>query len=112
MSRRVYTDACIAIYFVERRNPWYDRVVAALAEDEPPTICLSALVSLECLVGALRSGDDGLVAAYREFFGMQEWLPMSDAVIELATDLRARYNLKTPDAIHLGAAIHHRCDEF
>ena len=37
---------------------------------------------------------------------------MTDAVFELAATLRARHDLKTPDALHLAAAIHHGCDEL
>jgi predicted nucleic acid-binding protein len=32
--------------------------------------------------------------------------------LNLATDLRAQYRLKTPDALHLAAAITAGCDEF
>lgn len=37
-------------------------------------------------------------------------LPMPDGVYGLATQLRARFNLKTPDALHLGCAQFHGCD--
>jgi len=30
---------------------------------------------------------------------------MSAAIVERATDLRARYNLKTPDALHYATAV-------
>lgn len=33
-------------------------------------------------------------------------------VRHMATQLRAQHDLKTPDAIHLTAAIHTSCDEF
>jgi len=33
-------------------------------------------------------------------------------VFDLATELRARQGLKTPDALHLAAALHTGCDEF
>ncbi|WP_295455473.1 PIN domain-containing protein [uncultured Thiodictyon sp.] len=37
---------------------------------------------------------------------------LSRPVFDLATDLRARYRLKTADAMHLAAAIIYGCDEF
>jgi predicted nucleic acid-binding protein len=48
-----------------------------------------------------------LLAAYEAFF---EWsavtvAEVTSSVIERATDLRARYGLKTPDAIHMATAI-------
>lgn len=97
---------------MERRTPWCQLVSDALLETPQPVICVSPLVLMECLVGPLRSGDFGLRDEYREFFAMQAWLGLADEVFELAAELRARYNLKTPDAIHLAAAIHHGCDEF
>jgi predicted nucleic acid-binding protein len=37
---------------------------------------------------------------------------VSAAVVERATDLRARYNLKTPDAIHYATAVEVRAAVF
>jgi predicted nucleic acid-binding protein len=41
-----------------------------------------------------------------------EILPLSPQVIDQATFLSARYGFRTPDAIHLAAAIEHNCDLF
>jgi predicted nucleic acid-binding protein len=37
---------------------------------------------------------------------------ISSAVVESATDIRAKYGFKTPDAIHLATAILERADTF
>jgi predicted nucleic acid-binding protein len=44
---------------------------------------------------------------YEIFFSGAELIfaEVSAAVIETATELRARYNLKTPDALHFATAI-------
>ncbi len=39
-------------------------------------------------------------------------LPITTGIAELAADLRARYNLRTPDALHVAAAIDGGCDAF
>ncbi|WP_437486225.1 PIN domain-containing protein [Sorangium sp. So ce1014] len=39
-------------------------------------------------------------------------LPLSAAVFDHAAELRARYGLKTPDALHAAAAIVNGCDEL
>lgn len=39
-------------------------------------------------------------------------LALNAAVFEKATDLRARLNIRTPDALHLAAAIVGGCDVF
>lgn len=40
------------------------------------------------------------------------FVPLNKAVFDLATELRAQHGLKTPDALHLAAAISAGCDEF
>jgi len=41
-----------------------------------------------------------------------EMLPLIDEVFDQALRLRVSDSLKTPDALHLGAAIVHGCSEF
>jgi predicted nucleic acid-binding protein len=52
--------------------------------------------------------------AFDRYFGdiISEIVPLSREVIDLATSLRARYGFKTPDCIHLAAAIVNQCDLF
>ncbi len=33
-------------------------------------------------------------------------------VLDLATEIRARYGFKTPDSIHLAASVTNGCDQF
>ena len=62
----------------------------------------------------MRDGDTSLLADYDEYFDMSasEVLPLTREVIDRATVLRAKYNFKTPDALHLAAAIAGHCDVF
>jgi predicted nucleic acid-binding protein len=55
----------------------------------------------------LRTGDLNTLAQFDVFFaGVELFLvEVGSAVIERATDLRARYNLKTPDALHYATAV-------
>ena len=39
-------------------------------------------------------------------------IPVDSATAEIAADLRARYNMRTPDALHAATAIHTGCDAF
>jgi len=75
------------------------------AADSDPSA--SRLTRLECRVRPLRDGNLGLLAVYDGFFsaGRLALGELSAAVIELATELRARYWFSTPDAIHLATAI-------
>ena len=60
----------------------------------------SRLTRLECRSKPLRAGDLATLAQFDVFFAGVELVlaDVSPAVIERATDLRAKYNLKTPDA--------------
>jgi predicted nucleic acid-binding protein len=55
----------------------------------------------------MRVGDTALLSLYDAFFASAEVdvLPITLAVVEKATELRATLNVKTPDALHLATAI-------
>lgn len=55
----------------------------------------------------MREGDLATLAQFDVFFaGVELFLAeVEAAVVERATDLRARYHLKTPDAIHYATAV-------
>lgn len=107
---RVYLDASCIIYLIESASPFHDKVVARLTEyrtDIDASVVTSLLSRLECRTRPLRDGDAQLLAEYETFF-VANRLALSEisaAVIERATDLRARYGFKTPDAIHVATAI-------
>lgn len=107
----LYFDSCIGIYYVERRNPWYDALVLAVSGLEND-IAVSDLVRLECRVLPVRQADGALLVRFEQFFALTTIVPLTTAVFDRATELRAKYNFKTPDALHLAAAIEHGCSEF
>lgn len=113
---RAYLDACVAIYYVERHPTLYPRVKAALFRpgNEDVTPVFSDLTRMECRVLPLRRQDWQLLARYDAFFGLPDsgYAAMDATVFDFATELRARHGLKTPDALHLAAAIRSGCDEF
>jgi uncharacterized protein len=64
---------------------------------------------MECLAKPMREGNlvvqQHLEASLRHF----AHLPMDDDTFALATQLRAKFALKTPDALHLACAQVHAC---
>jgi predicted nucleic acid-binding protein len=52
------------------------------------------------------------LSTYEAFFSQAAFqiIDISAAVIERATDIRVRYSLKTPDAIHVATAIEESAD--
>ena len=62
----------------------------------------------------MHDGNKTVLRAFDFYFVAEvaQVIPLSRTVIEKATDVRARYNFKTPDSIHVAAAIHWQCDVF
>ncbi len=114
--RAVYLDSCMVIYYLERHSTLGPRVEAALfpAAGARPIPVVSDLTRLECRVVPLRQQDQDLLARYDAFFGLPvcRQVPIDRTVFGLATELRARQGLKTPEALHLAAAIRSGCEEL
>lgn len=62
----------------------------------------------------LEAADTRLLADYAAFFSMERLIisEVTADIVEQATELRVRYNFKTPDAIHLATAIEEKTDLF
>ena len=106
----VYLDACLLIYLVESHPLLGAPVRAALAAHPDTRFASSALTRMDCLLQPMRSGNLALQRYYKASFDSFAWLPIDDAVFDLATQLRARHRLKTPDALHLACAQQHGCE--
>jgi len=110
---RVYLDSAPLIYLIENVAPYALVLTRRLAQPGVTQVC-SELSRLECRVKPLRDGEADLLAAFDTYFSDIIFfiIPLSRSIIDRATDLRARYGFKTPDAIHLAAAIYAECDLF
>lgn len=105
----IYLDACLLIYLAERHARWGGPVAKAIGGADEAHFAISPLVKCECLVGPIARGDPVLERAYTELFEVFVSLAMPEPVYLQAAHLRARFSLKTPDALHLACAQHHRC---
>jgi predicted nucleic acid-binding protein len=106
----IYLDACVVIYLVERHALWGEAIARKLAEAGDNRFGISPLVKCECLVGPLKRGDLVLEQAYLGLFERFLSFEMTVPVYLQAARLRAGFGLRTPDALHLACAQHHRCD--
>jgi predicted nucleic acid-binding protein len=106
----IYLDACLVIYLVEQHPRWGEAVATAIGKAGDASFGISPLVKCECLVGPIKRGDPVLQRAYAELFEQFLSLAMPERVYLEAAQLRARFGLKAPDALHLACAQHHRCD--
>ena len=113
---RVYLDSCVVIYLHEAeadlQSAIRDRLLPVTGDG--PSLNVSDLTRLECRVHPLKRGDASLLAEYDRFFELPEILKvgLGTEVFDLATELRARHGLRTPDALHLAAALAGECEEF
>lgn len=112
-----YLDASAIIYLVEGTPDVRGAVASLVAEAEQHAgrrIITSRLSCLECRVKPLRDQDLALVETYDRFFSRPGLtvFEVTRAVIDRATELRARLGFKTPDAIHLASAIEASVDLF
>jgi len=109
---RYYLDAAPIIYLIEPQ-PFATAIRSKLAVLGIVPIT-SELARLECRVKPMRDGNQALLQDFDDYFAnsIAEIFPLTRDVIDLATEIRAQYNFKTPDAIHLAAAIISNCDVF
>jgi predicted nucleic acid-binding protein len=110
---RIYVDSSPVIYAVQRVPPYATAVDARLGA-AGVVIVSSELTRLECLVLPLRNADARLVADFDAFFSTQvgHLVPFTPAVFRRAAEIRAQFNFRTPDALHLAAAVEAACDRF
>lgn len=108
-----YLDACSLIYLTEGAAGWRSLVEARL-RTLPATAGLmtSRISRLECRSKPTRDRDAALLARYDAAFARTRIVDVTAPIIERATELRARYGFRSPDAIHLATAINEGADVF
>jgi len=113
--RRIGLDTNVLIYYIEE-HPIYLKKIEPLIEkiaDGKATGITSYVTLLELLVKPIREGRSDLVGQYKTILtGQLEMVPMDEAVSIKAAELRAKYGIRTPDAIQLASVIHKKGDVF
>lgn len=116
-SERISIDASPLIYYVEEHVTYVqklDDIFRYFLSTGVDVICSSILLT-EVLMQPLRHQDTQLVEAYRDIVMNGDpfrLVPVTAEIAETAAMLRARYNLRTPDALHIGTAIETHYDAF
>jgi len=112
---KVYLDSCVIIYLIQGPESLSNAVRSAFQDQEEPLqVAISDLTRLECRVWPLRENAAQLLGQFDELFASQdvEKIPIQTETFDLATEVRARHGTKTPDSLHLAAAILGACTEF
>ena len=110
---RIYLDTAPVIYTVEN-VPIYAQAVDNFLAGPEIEILVSDLTRMECRIKPIREGNVQLLKDFDDYFKeiISVIIPLTGEVIDLATEIRARHEFKTPDAIHLAAACTSKCDVF
>lgn len=107
-----YLDASPIIYWIEKVPAFYPHVDARIKQSGV-SLASSQLALMECLVHPLQQRQVGLQQDYELFFRqLAHLIPFSDAVFLKAAEIRAMHGFRTPDALHLAAAVVGGCDTF
>jgi predicted nucleic acid-binding protein len=113
--KQIFWDSCILIYRLQQISPWSETISRKFAPQIDESLLFATqLVRLECRILPMREGNLELLERFDKFFAQPEvvLVPLDVRVFNLATELRALNRLKTPDALHLAAALSAGCDEF
>jgi predicted nucleic acid-binding protein len=110
---RNYLDSSVVIYWVEKVPNFYPKVDAHFKR--PDVILVSShLTWMESLVLPLRNKNIAVQQDFDQFFSTQvtELVPFTQILFRHAAQIRAEYNFRTPDSLHLAAAVAANCDVF
>lgn len=77
-------------------------------------VAISDLTRLECRVKPMRVGNAAALAIFDRFFQHPDLLqaPLTTAVFDRATSIRAHFKFGLADSLHLAAAVESGCDFF
>lgn len=110
-------DTVPFIYFIERHPTFAERVRDVFRRMVAGSFVgyTSVMTLTELLVKPYREQDTILARRYRLLLTRSRnltLLPLDVHIADTAARIRARYNLRTPDALHLATAIGAGCDAF
>lgn len=112
----VFLDTNVVIYLVERTPSWGPkaavRFAALLAMGAEPAV--SDLVRMECRVGPLKFGNAVRLNEFTAFFTAPDMhvFPVTAAVCDRASVIRAVHGFKPLDSLHLAVAVENGCGLF
>ncbi|MBB3810625.1 PIN domain-containing protein [Pseudochelatococcus contaminans] len=106
-----FFDANALIYLIDGCEPFAGRVrsqLAALSQAHPDVgAAVSRLSWLECRVGPMKHNHAAALALFDAFFARPDlvWVELNRDVVELATVIRVRHGLRTPDALQAASCL-------
>lgn len=110
MEQTIGLDTLVFIYALEYDPKFAHRAEKVLASVEAGkyNACFSVIGIVELLTGPKALGLPNVAEDYKQRlqrFPNLEILDIGHAVVDIASDLCAKYRLRVPDAIHIATAI-------
>ena len=116
-DKNIFLDTAPLIYFIEGHSQYQEKLnqIFELNDKGHFSFITSSITLLEVLVKPLREGQIKLVEKYVNILTNARGIEIFDITKTIsikAAELRAKYNLRTPDAIQLATAIEFNADYF
>ena len=114
---RICIDTAPIIYFIEKHPKYLDIIRPVFIEIDNGNIeaITSTITLLEVLVHPFRTKNETLAERYREILLYSKGLTTFEVfneVSETSSKLRAKYSIKTPDAIQIAVGALYGADKF
>ncbi len=114
---RVCMDTAPIIYFIEKNPKYLGVLKPVFLEIDTGRIeaITSTITLLEVLVHPFRTKNDILAEKYRDILLYSEGLTTFEIfheVSEMSSKLRAKYSIRTPDAIQIAVGLLYRASKF
>ena len=109
-QKELYFDTSIFIYYFQndkKYSPVIDTIFSYL-EKKKIKICISTLLLTELLVEPYKKQKLEIAEKWLDYLKTSNLVSILDVTPQIAINaafLRAKYNIKTPDSIHLGTAL-------
>jgi predicted nucleic acid-binding protein len=112
---RLCFDSAPLIYAAEERAAYVERMrlIFRLIRSQSIQVFSASITLTEVLTKPLKEGDTKTITAYQQMMTKSrqfKLISITPAVAEQAAELRARHNLKTPDALQIAVAVSQQCD--
>lgn len=116
-NKILFLDTAPLIYFIEAKEPYFSKILPLFAANDRGTFQFisSTLTLEEVLVAPFRENKTQLITKYETALTQSPNIKLYDIdqqVAKKAAQLRASYQVKTPDALQLATAIVYQADFF
>lgn len=115
--KKIFLDTAPLIYFIEGNSQYQEKLKQVFDSNDKGDFVFitSSITLLEVLVMPFREEQINLVEKYINILTNApgiELFEITNTISIKAAELRAKYNLRTPDAIQLATAIEYNADYF